>query len=274
MEPAVPTGIEAELSDRILMPALPAIEAYLLALRREVDAALTADPTRLKRLKPYPLGYCLEITDAVLDALSHRLRAPDHPGAHALRAYEDAGGRPRRIWGVLRERYFQNAVQYGGLYVDVANDTVTVDKPKVEILPIGESGMAAVRDFEHYAAIAAIYWGRTIVANHALPALAPMYPMIAVAPGQHPTLHPTNRYMAEMIRRSAFTLSERWIAEGPPPPDEVVAALRALCPPDLLATAPGRAEALTACRRARESNALADPAWRRAQFEAMARIPR
>ncbi|HYC03203.1 MAG TPA: hypothetical protein VED40_07920 [Azospirillaceae bacterium] len=275
-EPAVPSRLEAALSSRFLTPALPAIEAFLLEVRAEIDARFLAAPEKLVRRKPYPVGYCLEITDAVVEALGPRLRAPDHPGARALRAYEAAGGRHRRIWGVLRERYFQNAMQFGSLYIDVANDTVTPTKPKVEILPMREAGMVAVRDFRHYAEIGALYWGRTIVANHALPELAPMYPMIAVAPDRRPTLHPTNGYMAEMIRRSGFTLSEQWVADAPPPSAETVEALRALCPPDLLAAnpAPGRDEAIAACRRARTGKVLKSDTWRRAQFEAMSRIPR
>ena len=60
----------------------------------------------------------------------------ESPVERAIREFIGKGGAFRSVWGVLREQYFQNAIQLGGLYVDVSNDTVVVTKPKVEILPI------------------------------------------------------------------------------------------------------------------------------------------
>jgi hypothetical protein len=163
----------------------------------------------------------------------------------------------------LRGRYFQTALQFGGLYVDVANDTVTVTKPKVEILPMAEAGLEAVRGAEHFAEIADAYWGIWIFANHALPSLAPLLPMIGVAPGQAPGLQSATGYMIELFRRDGFVQSEVWLAHGPVPPAEVVEALRARCPEDLLGANPcSSAEtAVNVCRSARAAGLATSPEW-------------
>ncbi len=100
---------------------------------------------------------------------------------------------------MLRDRYFQTALQFGGLYVDVSNDTVIVTKPKIEILPMEDSGLVAVSGAAHFSRIAETYWGVQVYANHALPSLAPMLPMIAVAKGKAPVLESTTRYMTELF---------------------------------------------------------------------------
>jgi hypothetical protein len=38
----------------------------------------------------------------------------------------------KKVFVLLKGRYFQNALQLGNLYVDVANDTVDTAKPKLE----------------------------------------------------------------------------------------------------------------------------------------------
>ena len=96
------------------------------------------------------------------------------------------GGWLRSVWGVLREQYFQNALQMGTLYVDVSNDTVVVTKPPVEILPMEASGLVAVRDLAHFRQTAERYWGATLYANHLVPTLAPLLPMMSLSTARPP----------------------------------------------------------------------------------------
>ncbi len=179
------------LTARLIGPRLGDLERLMLDLRlgvdRDVQAGTLAFP---QRRHPFPKGYCREITDAVLGRLERRIAVPDGPALAALAAFRAEGGPIVPIWGALRERYFQNALQFGDLYVDVANDTVDVTKPKVEILPLDRSGLQTVSDIAHFARIARLYWGGEVWANTLFPRLAPVLPIVHRGPGGRLSLHP------------------------------------------------------------------------------------
>ncbi|HEX2554622.1 MAG TPA: hypothetical protein VHL98_13045 [Microvirga sp.] len=255
------------LTRRHLLPAQAALEDLFLRLRADTDRAI-GPTTRTYAGKPYPYGCCLEITNDVLERLKARIARPDHEGVRAVRAFLTAGGRGQRVWGVLRGRYFQNALQFGGLYVDVANDTVDGAKPKVEILPMAEAGLEAVRDAWHFAAVAEAYWGLRIFANHALPSLAPLLPMIGLRPDGRLRLRGTSGYMLDLFQSDGFVRAEDWLGRGPVPPRPVVEALRAACSEELLAANPsaGAEAAVLACRAARASGRAASREWRAARL--------
>ena len=103
--------VEQDLTERHLWPVRRELEVFFLALRESLDARLrAAQPFKLG--KPYPLGQCLEITQAVQTCLQHPA-APLHgaaaDGFAALSAFVLAGGTARQVWGDLRGEYFQNA---------------------------------------------------------------------------------------------------------------------------------------------------------------------
>lgn len=180
-----------DLTARLLGPRLGELERLMLDLRLGVDRDVEAGTlTFPRRRHPFPKGYCLEITDAVLGRLERRVSDPDAPVLAALAALRAEGGPIGPIWGALRERYFQNALQMGDLYVDVANDTVDVTKPKVEILPLDRSGLQTVADIGHFARIARLYWGGEVWANTLFPRLAPILPIIHRGPDGRLSLRP------------------------------------------------------------------------------------
>lgn len=261
------TPREAALTDRFLTPAIAQIEQTLLSLRAETDHALGGDSAR-RYGKPYPLGYCWEISQDVAERLRKRLARPVSPGERALSTFLRHGGSGRHLWGALREKYFQNAFQFGGLYIDVANDTVDVRKPKIEILPVQESGFAEIEDVPHFARIAGSYWGMRIYANHALPSLAPAFPMIGINPQGHVRLQSSSQFMLKLLCGDGFQRSEQWLALGEAPPAALVEALRARCPSHLLADNPvtGRTAALAACQALRAEGVATSPEWRTAML--------
>lgn len=266
-QPAPITRDQLALTKRFLIPSLKKIYDYLYALRDEMDPALYARYT-MAYGKEYPLGCCLEITDTVRQELVRRLQKPQLPAERALHAFFKAGGIMRPIWGALRGQFFQNATQIGTLYVDVSNDTVTVTKPKVEILPIDQSGLEAIRDLHHYRDVARLYWNCEIMANHAVPALAPLMPMMGVRPGEAAQLMPPLDYMTALVMRDRFQMSEAWLRDVPSPAPEVLEPfLRVL--PAHLRPAPGldvRAAAIDACRVAREQGMWQNQEWRSARI--------
>lgn len=252
---------QSALTKRFLTPALDSLQTLLFRLRDEVDALLKPEVIG-RYANPYPYGCCLEITNAMADQL--RLlagRRSSNADERGLRAFFRHGGEVRILWGVLREQYFQNALQIGGLYVDVSNDTVDVRKPKIEILPLEQSGFAQVRDAFDFATIAERYWRARIYVNSVLPELAPLYPMVAVDHHGNVHLQSNAAYMLRLFGGDGFRLAETWLAEGPAAPDAVNAALRDHAPPELRrATLTGVAEAVEECRRRRASGPP-DEAW-------------
>lgn len=211
---------QALLTERYLLPVLAELEACWLAIRLQLDPELErTQPVKLG--KPYPLGQCLEIAEAV----QKRLRTADESslpanaaiGLRALRTFLRAGGALRQVWGDLRGQYFQNAFQLGTLYVDVANDTVTTSKPKVEILPFDQAQFIPIRDFRHFGEIARGYWGDAVYPNHVLPMLAPHCPLILVSKTGRIKLHEATQYMLAMTRAKAFAPSEEVLRDAPMP---------------------------------------------------------
>lgn len=203
------------LTKRFLMPALRNIETLFLDLRTRLDPKLSgAQP--VKNGKPYPLGQCLEISLAVQKQLQRvdikQLSKSGTQGYKALVAFQRHGGVMRQVWGDLRGQYFQNAFLIGSLYVDTSNDTVVPTKPKVEILPFAEARFSPVRDFRHFAQIAAQYWRAQIFPNHLIPSLAPYFPLISVVPNEGVQLQNCSDYMLALARRDAFVSSEAVLA--------------------------------------------------------------
>lgn len=211
---------QVALTERYLLPVLPKLESALLAIRLQLDPELERlQPFKLG--KPYPLGQCLEIAQAV-QARLRTVTESDLPagvavGLRALRAFQRAGGAFRQAWGDLRGQYFQNAFLLGTLYIDVANDTVTATKPKVEILPFDQAQFIPVRSHRHFSQIARSYWQHEIFPNHVLPALAPHCPLIHIDQSGQLHLHEATQYMLAMTRAQAFAPSEDVLRDAPMP---------------------------------------------------------
>lgn len=201
-----------------------ALTRYFERLRRAVDPALAARHPEFAG-KPYPLGRCREIRDAVLAALLERVNAPCEPMDAAVSLFLRSGGIGKKTWGVLRDSYFQNALQFGGWYVDVANDTVVASKPPVEVAPAGEAGMVAVRDYPHFAEIARRYWGAGVYRNSVFPRLAAYFPLIVVYPNGAAEPGVASDQVAELTRRAAFRPSIEALEAFPDPPPAVAEAL-------------------------------------------------
>jgi|GEM_PF-633649 len=275
----LPEGLAADrlqtaLTKRFLLPALPAVEAALLAIRAETDAVL-APGAEARRGKPYPYGYCYEITVDVIARVRRAAARRRSAGERALHAFFQNGGEGTLIWGALRGVYFQNAIQMGPLYVDVSNDTVDVNKPKVEILPLAESGFELLRDMAHFATIVERYWGAQAFANTALPALAPLFPILLIDRDGHVLLQSKTWHMMRLSGANGFRGAEQWLREASQPPAMIVDELRRHCPQDILAASPvhGMEAGLAACRKLRDDRTRIDQAWVDRMCEAFDRVP-
>ncbi|MDF1791459.1 MAG: hypothetical protein P1U88_06080 [Thalassobaculaceae bacterium] len=194
-EPRAIDQCQHDLTEKFLLADPVGVERFFGALRAETDTDMASSPVSRQRIDPYPKGFCREINDDMLARLRRRVESGDVSDGAAVIDFIRAGGLVKPIWGDLRGSYFQNATQLGALYVDVSNDTVDVTKPKVEIMPLAQSGMRPIRSIGHYIEIVGLYWNAPVYPNTLLPALSPMFPVLVnvggtlvLGPGDRPIL--------------------------------------------------------------------------------------
>lgn len=183
-----PVGLaQSDLARAHIVPHWSAIQRDLEILRREADAVLIPQISQAGGPKTgghsgYPHGFCKPIRDFTLQRLlTPRSADADRPAFSAIRQFQAAGGVVKGIWGIQKDRYFQNAIQVGNLWFDLANDTVDVTRPPVELLPLTEAQFSEITSFEHYATVAETYWSLTAAPNRYLPELAATFPVLLFA---------------------------------------------------------------------------------------------
>ncbi len=261
-EPRVADGLRQQaLTERHLVPAIPALLTLMQGIRSSLDPMLRAvQPTKWG--KPYPLGQCLEISLAAKRCLRElnpaTLTGEAAKGHAALAAFLAAGGHMHQVWGDLRGEYFQNAFLAGTLYIDVSNDTVVSTKPPVELLPFAQARLTPVADFVHYTRLANRYWQAQVVPNHLLPELAPFYPLFVRIPGVGWLLESDSGYMVALTHSQGFAPSRAVLAVQSLDAGVFTTLKQALGPDNRWALAAhpddGRERALQACDSAANTN--------------------
>ena len=209
----MPDAVDArqhQLTRTLLAPHQKALYADFYRLRRQLDAQILSKPLPA-HMAHYPKHCCLEISKGVLALLNAELQRPRTPGVQAVRRFVEQGGRAKRVWGNLRDQYFQNALQFGGLYVDVANDTVDPQKPKVEIMPIEKANFHAIQDYATYAHLAENYWQAQAYPNRYLPTLAVLFPVLLVYPSGQVQLHSAYQMLLYQNLLSDFGMAEAFL---------------------------------------------------------------
>ena len=214
--------IQMELTEKWIVPALAEIETEFLEIRMAVDVELSrrfaqvpSKPEIPKATKIYPEGYCLQITKHVLDEFEKRHAERPSRVSTTIDSFRRDGGHFHRVWGILRDKYFQNALQIGSLYFDVANDTVDVAKPKLEYMPMADSGFRNIASFEEYATIVESYCGGTVYPNNHFPVLAPLMPILWFDERQELSIRSSIQYMLQMNIDSDFHAAERFLTQSP-----------------------------------------------------------
>lgn len=156
------------LTTKLLRPAMPGIVDTLGRLRRETDgwiARSDAPPT-------YPVGFCAVIRDRIFEDL---LRDPE------VRRLTAAGLVLKKTFVILKDRYFQNAIQFGNLYIDVANDTVDPSKPWLEWMDVRDVPFENVGHLPTLIRVAESYHRCRAFPNVFFPLLAPVVPLLSIA---------------------------------------------------------------------------------------------
>ena len=168
---------QESLTTSLLRPILPEIVDTLGRLRLRTDAwiAQSAAPPS------YPIGFCAVIRDRVFDGLL------GDPRVQSLIA---AGLVLKKVFVILKDRYFQNAMQFGNLYIDVANDTVDPAKPWLEWMDVRKVPYENVGELPTLIRVAESYHRCRAFPNVFFPLLAPVVPLLLIAEdGQLGLLH-------------------------------------------------------------------------------------
>ncbi|MCP5195521.1 MAG: hypothetical protein H6974_01800 [Gammaproteobacteria bacterium] len=253
---------------------IQAIAADLAQLRLQVDLQLAPVYPHFAG-KPYPLGRCTEIRDGMFLQLQAQLPHSRQPGLALLKQQLDSGAVLKKAWGSLRDEYFQSAMLLGEWYIDVANDTVHANKPRVEILPLASSGFSAITSFAQFVKIARPYWQVEIYRNDVCPALAPLMPLLCVGKDNVSWLSVANDDMLALAMHSQFGASEVILTALPPPPKAIAlrwqSALQQLAANDFLH---GHGNALDYCQDYREKQRHFDTAFRDRAVLAYAQLPK
>jgi hypothetical protein len=212
---------QAALTASLLMPAMPEVVDLLDRLRRECDGFIAG---QTPPATGYPIGFCAVIRDRVFDGL---ISAPLIGGLTAR------GLALQKVFVILKDRYFQNAIQFGNLYIDVANDSVDPSKPWLEWMDVREVPFANVGDLSTIARVAGDYHRCGVHPNTFFPPLAPVVPLLAVHDdGRLGLLHfQDGGFLKDLA--SGFPHLRHWLAgparDLPPLPEAHAEALREAC---------------------------------------------
>lgn len=257
-EPRIADTLQQTLTERFLMPALPALQTLFDDLRALADPVLAASaPVVMGR--PYPQDQSMAITATIHEMLrdpdAAALPGPAADGYRALRAFVDHGGSLRQVWGASRGTHVHYAFLFGTLCIDVAADAIAPGARKVTIEPFHQARLTPVRDHRHFALLARSAWGATVYPNHVMPGLAPYAPLLMVLPDGSVRIEADAAYMGEMALAGGFTSSAS-VLDDPAMPsdlfDLVAGTLREADIATAADAAQGRRQALDMCVRYRD----------------------
>ncbi len=121
--------------------------------------------------KDYPAGYCREISDAVYEKLS---------STEFVANLIKNGIVFKRVYVILNNTYFQNAIQCGDYFIDISNDTVDPSKDRIYYLNIKDLSYGNFENYEQYYKIAETYLNLRFYPNIMAPSIYNYYPVVAL----------------------------------------------------------------------------------------------
>lgn len=189
----------------------------LFRLRAEADQTIHAEARARgasSELANYPIGFCKPIRDFAFSRLLATV-ADDAamPALSAVAAFRAAGGIVKGVWGVQKGIYFQNAIQIGHLWFDLANDTVDPQRPAVEVCLLADARFEELSSFEQFGRVAAGYWEEEAYPNHVFPAIAAVLPVILMDRNGRMRLPAPKTLLPRNIRLD-YSLAETFLGTG------------------------------------------------------------
>lgn len=123
-------------------------------------------------IKDYPKGFCQPIRDMIFN---HLLKIP------LFQNFQRQGLIFKVVYVTLHDSYFQNGIQLGDFFVDVAADTVHGGGEKVVCTPLSKLNYQNFDSHHKYCEVAEPYLNLRIYPNTLFPEIFPMLPFVAVS---------------------------------------------------------------------------------------------
>lgn len=121
-------------------------------------------------ISEYPIGRCFYISKAFYEYITTC-------EIDFIVDYIKSGGLIKIVWGNARSEVFQTALQIGDYIVDVANDTVSLKKPKVLISKIGAIDYLNFDSIDEFIAVKEVYHNCEVIVNTIVPEIHDFYPL-------------------------------------------------------------------------------------------------
>ncbi len=186
-------NFQEQLSQKWIFPNIKDLSKYLYKIREDFDLSVSLylksdrkndlifSGIELKNtfkcyIKKYPLGCCYHINDLVFKFIKQDKERPQY-----LTNFIKEGGIVKKIWGQIKNIYFQSAMQFGAYYVDVSNDTVDITKHKIEILLFSESQFKNIDSLLQYSKIKESYHNVKVYPNIYYPEISYAIPLFYVS---------------------------------------------------------------------------------------------
>lgn len=125
----------------------------------------------IKSIEKYPLGYCEDIRNGLFSFLEQ------HPFIINVRKQ---GVKFKKVYAVLNNSYFQNGMQLGDLWIDVANDTVNPEEERIYFKPVDVLKYQNLSDYDSYCTVIEKYLNIRVFPNVLFPNIAPRFPIFAI----------------------------------------------------------------------------------------------
>lgn len=199
-----PSSKQSKLSEDILTPNIEDIELFLYEVREAVDEEIGYPEN-------YPIGECFHIVQKALSVIAEDNRVPGL-GEKAITNFMESGGTLRQVWGAYDDRCFQNMIQAGDYFFDIANDTIEgVDVPVV-IRTVKSATYKNVDTIDKFIEIAEKYWEVDVYPNVYFPEIAPTHPLILVYKDGRTDL---NSSILELNIKSGFIQAQEFFDQHP-----------------------------------------------------------
>jgi len=175
---------QKSLTQALVMPKIEKIMQDLSLMRDDFDQAFYKKHKQEIETKKnkniyghidvldYPIGFCQLIRDGLFDKFVQ---------LDVIKQLIQQGVICKKVYIILDDRYFQNAIQLGYLLIDVANDTANPNEARIYYKSFDDLNYRNFYCYDKYFQIAEKYLNLKFYPNRLLPQIYNIYPVFALS---------------------------------------------------------------------------------------------